>query len=109
VSAILTTIAESQSALLHGYTLIATDTAVPDACVASPACTRQPRRALRVGPRYGADQHAGHRGVGGVVGANAAGRRIGVLSDDMPQIIQCPRRCVSEVDRPDEPSHGTAN
>jgi hypothetical protein len=97
VSAMRTTIAVRHSALLHGYTVLATDTTLPGVSSTSPACTRHPRRTMRVGPRWGADQHTGHRGVGGVVGAKAAGRRIGARSD-MPTIYRAPRHMPLEVD-----------
>ena len=85
-----TTIAVLQSGLLHGYTVLATDTTLPGASSTAPACTRHPRRTVRVAPSEGADQHSGQRGVGGVVGAKAAGRRIGARSD-MPTIYRAPR------------------
>ena len=91
VSAMRTTIAVRQSGLLHGYTVLATDTTLPGVASTTPACTRHPRRTLRVGLRRGADQHTGHRGVGGVVGAKAAGQRIGARSD-MPTNYRAPRR-----------------
>ena len=60
---------------------------------------------MRVGPRYGADQHDGHRGVGGSVGANAAALRIGARSD-MPQVTvpraESMRQKFSEVHSADQ-------
>lgn len=69
--------------------VLATVTVVPLVASASLAWTRQPRLTFRVGPRNGFDQHTGHRGVGGVVGANAGWRRVGRRSD-ISQFMQAP-------------------